>query len=402
MNKTWRIARHEYARHVFTRRFLLGLLSVPLIILALVGLVFLILSMENSTRAVGYVDHSGLLAHPVPAPPVEEPDRAVEILAFADEAAARSALEADRIQIYFVLPPDYLTSGQISVVHVKPVKDPARYQFYAFLGANLLAGTDPAVAARLVDGSVMTIRTADGSRTVSQSDWFFILVPMISGIGFIIAMFTAGGYLMQAVVDEKENRTMEVLITSVSPGQFMAGKIAGDTAAGLTQILAWAGFVVVLVAVGSTSFEFLKAIRFAPQTLIVFAAVLFPAFMMFAGLMAVIGATVTEAREGQQVIGLISIPFWVPYMLTAALMSNPNSPLALALSFFPLTAPLTMVVRDGMTVLPAWQIATSGGILALAAAASIWIAGRAFRLGMLRYGKRLAWREIFARQGARS
>jgi ABC-2 type transport system permease protein len=84
-------------------------------------------------------------------------------------------------------------------------------------------------------------------------------------------------------------------------------------------------------------------------------------------------------------------------MLTGALMSNPNSPLAIGLSLFPLTAPLTMLMRDGLTILPAWQIALSAAIQVLSAVGAIWLAGRAFRLGMLRYGKRLKWREVFAK-----
>jgi ABC-2 type transport system permease protein len=81
-------------------------------------------------------------------------------------------------------------------------------------------------------------------------------------------------------------------------------------------------------------------------------------------------------------------------------MNNPNSPLALGLSLFPLTAPLTMLMRDGLTILPAWQIALSATIQVLSAAVAIWLAGRAFRLGMLRYGQRLKWREVLARQKA--
>jgi ABC-2 type transport system permease protein len=97
-------------------------------------------------------------------------------------------------------------------------------------------------------------------------------------------------------------------------------------------------------------------------------------------------------------VSIISLPIWIPYMLTGMLMNNPNSPLALGLSLFPLTAPLTMLMRDGLTILPAWQIALSSAIQVLCAAGAIWLAGRAFRLGMLRYGKRLKWREVFARQ----
>jgi ABC-2 type transport system permease protein len=96
--------------------------------------------------------------------------------------------------------------------------------------------------------------------------------------------------------------------------------------------------------------------------------------------------------------GLISLPIWIPYMLTVVLMNNPNSPMAIVLSMLPLTAPITMLVRDSLTILPAWQIALCAVIQIACAAAAIWAAGRAFRLGMLRYGKRLSLRELFGRQ----
>jgi ABC-2 type transport system permease protein len=117
--------------------------------------------------------------------------------------------------------------------------------------------------------------------------------------------------------------------------------------------------------------------------------------------MAAVGATVTEAREGQQVTGILALPIWIPYMLVGVIFRSPNSPLAVLLSMLPLTAPLAILMRDGVAILPAWQIGLSALIQVLAAAGAIWLAGRAFRLGMLRYGKRLKWREIFARQGAK-
>jgi len=111
-----------------------------------------------------------------------------------------------------------------------------------------------------------------------------------------------------------------------------------------------------------------------------------------------IGATVTESREGQQIVGLFTLPTWIPYMLMYPLMNAPNSPLAIGMSFFPFTAPLTVIIRSGFTVVPWWQIAISVALLVLSAAGSLWLAGRAFRLGMLRYGKRLSIREFFNRQ----
>ncbi len=396
MSKLWLVALHEYRRHVFNRRFLIGLLSVPLVIILLVGLIFLIISMENNTTPIGYVDHSGLLSDTLPAPTPSAPDRPVPMISFTNESAARAALDAGKIQAYYVLPADYRTNGSLRVVHIDQLKSPARQQFYAFLGTNLLKDSDPAIAARLVKGADITVQSADGSRSLSSSDWFSFVFPMIAGVGFIIAMFTAGGYLMQAVVEEKENRTMEVIITSVSSNQFMAGKIIGDTCVGLTQIAAWLLLIFIPILVGRSYVPFLQTLRLSSQTLAVLAFIMLPSFVLVAALMAAIGATVTEAREGQQMTGLISLPIWIPYMLIGLLMSNPNSPLSLALSLIPLTAPVAMLVRDGLTILPAWQIVLSSAIQILCAVAAIWLAGRAFRLGMLRYGKRLSWHELFA------
>jgi len=401
MTKLWHVAWHEYRRHVFTRRFvLIGLLSVPLIILVMGGLIYLIISLDINTTPLGYVDYSGLLADPLPAPAPEPPDKPVPILPFETEAAARSALDAGQIQAYYVLPADYLSTDQLSVFHLGALKSPARQQFYNFLTANLLKSTDPIIANRLVKGAEIIVQSPDGSRSISSKNWFNMLVPMVAGIAFIIAMFSTGGYLMQAVVEEKENRTMEVIITSVSPNQFMAGKIIGDTAVGLTQIILWMLNIVIPILLLRNTLSFLRGIQIAPQTLLLLIFVMFPAFILVSALMAAIGATVSEAREGQQMVGIISLPIWIPYMLTGSLMSNPNSPLALGLSLFPLTAPLTMLMRDGLTILPAWQIALSAVIQVLSAIGAIGLAGRAFRLGMLRYGQRLKWREVLARQKA--
>ncbi len=398
MTKLWHVAWHEYRRHVFNRRFVLvGLLSVPLLVLVMVGLVFLIISLDINTTPLGYVDYSGLLADPVSAPAPEPPDRPVPILPFETEAAARSALDAGQIQAYYILPADYLSTGRLSVVNMGALKSPARTQFYNFLTANLLRSTDPVIANRLVKGAEIIVQSPDGSRSISSKNWFNVMIPIVAGIAFIIAIFSTGGYLMQAVVEEKENRTMEVIITSVSSNQFMAGKIIGDTAIGLTQIFLWMLFIVIPILVLRNSMSFLRGIQIAPQTLLLVVFVMLPAFILVSALMAAIGATISKAREGQQMVGIISLPIWIPYMLTGLLMSNPNSPLALGLSLFPLTAPLTMLMRDGLTILPAWQIALSAVIQVLCAVGAIWLAGRAFRLGMLRYGKRLKWWEVFAR-----
>jgi ABC-2 type transport system permease protein len=119
-----------------------------------------------------------------------------------------------------------------------------------------------------------------------------------------------------------------------------------------------------------------------------------PSFVLIAALMAAVGATVTESREGQQVTGLFTLPVMIPYWFTYQIMSNPNGPLAVAMSYFPLTAPVALTMRAGFTSLSISEILLSVGLLSLSAAGALWLAGRAFRLGMLRYGQRLSLSEI--------
>jgi ABC-2 type transport system permease protein len=399
MNKFWQVARHEYQRHVFTRRFVLvGFLSVPLFILVMGGLILLIFSLEVNTTPIGYVDHSGLLADSLPAPDPEPPGRPISMLPFENETAALSAMEAGQIQAYYVIPGDYLSTGNLNVFHLGAIKSPAISRFYAFLEANLLRNTSPEISNRIEKGAEIIYQSLDGSRSLSSDNWVMIVLPMVIGIVFMIAMFSTGGYLMHAVVEEKENRTMEVIITSVSPNQFMAGKIIGDIASGLTQIFLWMLFIFLPIFLFRNSVPLLKGIQIGTQTLLLVSFVMLPAFIVVSALMAAIGATVSEAREGQQMVGLVSLPVWIPYMLTGLLMTSPNSPLALGLSLFPLTAPLTMLMRDAITILPAWQIALSAIIQVASAVGAIWLASRAFRMGMLRTGQPLKWSEIFKRQ----
>jgi len=149
--------------------------------------------------------------------------------------------------------------------------------------------------------------------------------------------------------------------------------------------------------VGKNFVPFLSGVKIAADTVGITLAVMFPAFIMVCALMAAVGATITEASEGQQVVGFFTLPIWLPYMLIGVLIQNPNSPLAIALSLFPLTAPMTISMRIGFSSLPAWQVIASVSILVLSAIGAVWLAGRAFRLGMLRYGQRLRWKEIFSR-----
>jgi ABC-2 type transport system permease protein len=396
MNKFWRVAIHEYRRHVLRRRFLFALLSVPGLILVMILVGFMIATANRSDLPVGYVDQSGLLANPLPPPEPDPSNDPLALVAFQTQSEAEAALESKEIQAYYLLPPDYQRTGRAQLFYVTELSSDAEEQFADFLRLNLLRDQPEAVANRLISGDNLTVRTPDGSREMSERDWFNIFTPFAAGLAFIIAIFTTSGYLMQAVVEEKENRTIELLITSVSPFQMMAGKIIGIIGVGLTQIVAWLSVAFLAVLIGRSTFDWLQALTISPGFVGLMVVVMLPSFVLVAALMAAVGATVTEAREGQQVSGLFTLPVMVPYWFTYQIMSNPNGSLAIVLSYFPLTAPVALTMRAGFTALSLGEVLLSVGLLVLSAIAALWLAGRAFRLGMLRYGQRVNLRELFA------
>ena len=398
MNKFWRVAWHEYSRNVFRKRFLFALFSVPLMIMLMVVLVIGIIMMETSSKPVGYVDYSGLLSDPVAQPKVRWPEQFVPMVAYPDEISANNDLQVKKIQAYYIISPDYLQSGQATVIYDEKLKGSDEEQFSTFLKVNLLADQPPEVAKRILDGNDVIIRSTDNSREASQERFINIILPFLAGILFIVAISTTSGYLMQAVVEEKENRTMEIMVTSVSPNQLMSGKVIADIAIGVTQLVVWAVFIILALVIGKNYVSWLGGLSFSGEMIWVILAVMVPAFIMISGLMAAVGATVTEASEGQQVMGLFTIPIWLPYLLTGVFIQNPNSPLAIAMSLFPLTAPMTISIRLSFTTVPTWQIIASVVILIFSAIGAVWVAGRAFRLGMLRYGQRLHWKEVFSQQ----
>ena len=398
MIKFWHVAWHEYSRHVFRKRFLFALFSLPLLVIFTIVMVIAIIIMETSSKPVGYIDHSGLLLKPVSQPRVKWPEQFVPMIAYTEENSANDDLQAKKIQAYYIIPEDYLQTGQVKVIYLNKLKVSDEEQFVSFLKVNLLANQPPNIANRIMDGNQLIIQSSDKSREISQENIINLILPFLAGILFIVAISTSSGYLMQAVVEEKENRTMEIMVTSVSPNQLMSGKVIADIAIGVTQLIVWAIFIILALVIGKNYIPWLGGIQFSGEMIGVILAVMVPAFIMISGLMAAAGATVSEASEGQQIMGLFTIPIWLPYLFIGVFIQNPNSPLAIAMSLFPLTAPMTIIIRLSFTTIPIWQGIASITILVLSAIGSVWLAGRAFRLGMLRYGQRLHWKEVFSHQ----
>jgi ABC-2 type transport system permease protein len=202
--------------------------------------------------------------------------------------------------------------------------------------------------------------------------------------------------MLQAVADEKENRTMEILVTSILPEQLLLGKLLGLLAVAMTQIFVWISLLSIGIAILSNFISALQGISLPLDYLSTAFLFFLPSFVMISGLMTAIGSIVTDYSQGQQIAGLLNLPFMLPWFLSPILFSDPNHPLMVFLTMVPMSSFLTIAMRWSLTSIPFWQISISWLLLAASSAFSLWSATKIFRLGMLSYGKRLSLRAIFA------
>jgi ABC-2 type transport system permease protein len=402
--KVWLIAQHHFLEEARKRTFLLLLFALPLFLALAIGLGYLFSHLERHPTTLGYVDPAGWLADPQAGP--HDPD--VTLLAFETQAEAHQALEAGEIDAYYVLPA--AESAQLVaatplalLVYFEPPPYAAARTFQDLIRRNRLAGQPDALVERVISGANVTVRATESNREFPGGDPTVAhFLPLLAAAIFSFLVLTTFGYLGEAVVGEKENRTIEVVMTSVSAGRLMAGKIIGGMGIALLQILVWVGCLLLAVAVGGTVLEIDWLQNINPNwrdvAMVVIAAL--PAYLLVAAFTTALGATLVETQEVQQLGGFSFLVLFLPLYLLVPLTQTPNGPLALAFTIFPLTSVTTIAVRSLLIEVPAWQVAIAAGTTLASGLLMVWLAGRAFRLSMLRYGQRLRWRELLQGRSA--
>ena len=395
MRKFWVVAKHEYLKIARKRSFLLGSLAMPLFFVGLTALAIVVVMAGEDQSPLGYVDEAGLLKITTLPAKLDDSPNPVALVSFADEVQARTALEQHTIQAYYVLPADYLSSHKAELIYWdKQPRSDAQRRFNNLVRVNLSESLSPAVAARVQQGIDLTARSADGHQEVGGDTIINIFVPFFIGMFFSIVVISSGSYLMEAVSDEKENRTVEVMMTSLTPGQLIGGKAIGLMSVALSQIAILAATVAISLIVGAQFIEALRAITIPWSMFLTLAIFFLPTYALIAGIMISVGSMVTETRQGQQMAGAISMLFTLPFFFTVIFFSAPNSPLATLLTVFPTTSFLTIALRWGMTTIPLWEMVVGWVLVAVSAIVMVWVASRVFRLGMLQYGQRLDLKSV--------
>lgn len=384
---------HEYFRHVLRRRYIFSLLSLPALIAFAFVIILLLVRVEQVEHSIGFVDYSGLFEN---FSYVRLSNYSKNITKFSSEADAQTALEEGQINAYYVLSENYFQTRQARLVAIEEPRGGIYNEFADLVKARIISSQPVDFTERLKNGNNIIISSIDGTYQFSYQDRFKFLSPVLVLFIFILAVLTTSGYFMQAMTEEKENRTIEIMLTSVTPVKMMAGKITAIIGIGITQIVFWIGLIILGFSLRANPNIGREALGISPGIIVLMIVSFILAFIMIGGIIAAIGSVVTEATEGQQITGPFSIPFIIPYLFTFQIIHDPNGTLAQLMTFIPFTAPVTLIMRASLIRIPTWEIALSCFIQIISAIVLVWIAGRAFRLGMLQYSSLLSWRQFLS------
>jgi len=213
---------------------------------------------------------------------------------------------------------------------------------------------------------------------------------LLTGL-FMFPSFIYGLEIMRGIIQEKNDRVVEVLISSMTPKQLLTGKILGTALIGLTQVTAW--LLMASVAAGflgaAASEAGMNLVRFLHPMMFVYFAIFFIlAYLTYVCIYAIAGASCNSDKEAQQLIAPISMLMMLPWFLVGVLITNPDSSLAVAFSLAPIFGPMTMFLRTLVADPPLWHIAVSVAVSIVTITLFFRVTAKIFRVGILAYGKR--------------
>ena len=406
MKKTGIIARHEFITTIRRISYILLTLSFP--VLGLLGmLVYMGVANWSGDGAppeelkIGYVDNTGIFND------YTSPDGAVFIV-YDTNDEAREALFTEELNEFFIIPEDYVETGLIArYTTERELEQPweTRKLTEDFLIANLLDGKVSGEVLLRVQSPMLSVSTRldpeTGEIIPAESELTAFAMPYVFALLFMMSLFFTSGYLLQGVSEEKENRLIEILLSSVSARQLLTGKVLGLGAAGLIQIVTWLMSSVILLAIASLFFSLPEGLSI-PVGLIIFGIIYFIlGYLLFGILMATLGSIGSTARESSQWTGIFVMPAVAPLILIPLFIENPDHIIFTVFTLFPLTAPVAAIMKLSIGAMPVWELVISIAILIASIIGAMWLASRVFRTFLLMYGKRPSLREIrkYIREG---
>lgn len=425
MNKILIIIQREFLKRVRTKGFIILTITMPFIMAALVFVPLWLSSIENDEQQkVAVIDPTGVYAKALKASKSfafsAQPVITEEMRSEDSPYDAVVAISGDLVK----------NNGKVTIYSHKEI--PGNLLDYIQsklnetvqkqkLEATGIAGLDKIIDDVQRDVNMKTVKWSKEGDEQASSTYVAIIVGGIFTLLIYIFVITYGGMVMQSVIEEKTNRIIELLVSSVKPFQLMMGKIIGVMLVGIAQMALWSVMLSIIMTVASVGFgisqaqsiaagqpmpsptmnmsqdtqELLTAIVNLPYAEIglMFIIMFVGGYLLYSSFFAATGASINEQEDANQFV--VPITMITLFGLYAAMYSieNTDGPLALWASLFPLTSPIVMMIRIPFGV-PLWQELLSIALLYASAFLMIWIGGKIYRVGILMYGKKPSIKEI--------
>lgn len=432
MNKTFIIAQREFMTRVRKKTFLLSTILMPVLIFGFYAiLIYFQVSSDNYKIAV--LDQSNMFQNKIET---KDDDVAFNFVQL-DTASLRKKVEAGEYNGYLLIPADFDKMGNDSI-ELRSAKTlgvmtqekinrrvNSALKEKRFLNMNISKPTLDSIQRDARIKFMSTKGNTDGELKAGVSYG----VGFISGFLIYIVLFVYGTMVMRGVMEEKVSRIAEVIVSSAKPFQLMMGKISGIGAVGLLQFVIWGILILSLqlllpiifpdlasqMAAGSNAqmaggvasqapgamaglSKVLGQINF-PLIIGTFIFYFFGGYLLYSSLFAAVGSAVNEDPQDAQ---SLLLPIMMPIIFAIAIMTktvnDPNSGLAIFGSLFPLTSPVVMMGRIAHGIpegVPLWQLILSMVLLILGFLGTTWLAAKIYRTGILMYGKKITWKEMW-------
>jgi ABC-2 type transport system permease protein len=431
MNKVFLIIQREYLSRVKKKSFLIMTFLVPSLFLAMIFFVgYLSKKGDDSVKQFKVLDQSGIFKNQL-----SNSSTLNFTYLNGDYEKAKKDIRKEQNSYLLYIPSDYSQTGNTEIISEKKpgfaIVDDIETQMETILRNKKLiaAGIDTAVlnSSRAKVSINAKQLTDEGEKDASIGATF--IVGFVSAFLIYLSLFIYGAQVMRGVIEEKTNRIIEVIVSSVKPFQLMLGKILGIGAVGLTQFLLW-----IILSMGLSTFatgyfsksddgkakieqvskgsqgqemtkvassnnkvqDFLQAadtINF-PYIISTFFFYFLGGYLLYSALFAAVGSAVDNETETQQFMLPITLPLIFTFILGMnVIVNNPDSNLSFWLSIIPFTSPIAMMIRIPFGV-PAWQIALSMVLLVIGFVFTTWVASRIYRVGILMYGKKVTYKEL--------
>ncbi len=395
----------ELRRFTRGKGYIILTLAVPAILLVVMGVILTVRTVSpdrEEPKPIGIVTLSNDWASTF------DNLQGFQFLALSTREEGINALTRGSVKEIFVIPEDYLKTGRVEWLHSKDSafsgvdpgpSDTSSAAVRAYLRTTLaIEEMMPELLARAVVGATFErVRIGENGLPVEEdadTKVGTIIVSLVFTLLLVFSIMIGAASLGEAVAEEKENRMIDVLLTSVKPLSLMAGKVLAIGTAQLIMITVWVGSVVIIVPriadVISSAFEFPIDLGLLVWALAFFLAGYFVSAVIMAG----IGAVATKVQEANQLAFLVIFPLLASIYVLGLILSNPDGRLARVLSFIPFTAPSAMMIRLAVDGASRLESLASLAVIVATGIALLWASARVFRASLLMYGQRLNVRRV--------